>query len=153
MAIHIHGDETEGVTRVKDTERLSIADLAHDADDLVWVVDEDEPLDPATLVSDLESAGKKELVRHRCKKINISVSYNGIQEIIRVSPARKVRAVIRKAVRVDEFAIDPSASGDLELRRPGSDEAIDPSMPVGRLVRHGKCELSLDLMPSVRHAG
>jgi hypothetical protein len=153
MAIHIHGDDSEGVLIISEIEKQAVRDLTSDADESVWVIDEEEPLDPGILLSQLVADRKIELVRHRCKKINVSVVYNGIEEVIRVSPARKLRAVLRKALKIPEFGIDQASAQDLELYLPGADEALDLAMPVGRLVPNGKCELSIELRPAIRHAG
>lgn len=153
MTIHLHGDAAEGVRAVEDSTVVTIGDLFVDPDDLIWVIDEEDPLDPGILIVDLVAARKIELVKHRCKKINVSVSYNGIEAIIRVAPSRKLRAVIRQSIKIAEFQIDPGSAADLELRLPGSEEGLDSSLPVGRLVANGKCEIELILAPAVRHAG
>lgn len=153
MAIHLHGDAKEGVGTIDLSKHATVADLLEDADEMVWIIDEDEPLEPSTLLAELSASRRHELVKHRCKKVNVSVTYNGIESVIRVTPARKIRAVIKKAIKVPEFAIDPSSASDLELRLPGSDEGLDSSLPVGRLVTNGRCEIALDLVPASRHAG
>ena len=70
-----------------------------------------------------------------------------------VSPARKIRAVISKAIKEPSLGIDPATAADLELRFPGSEEALDVSMPIARLLEPGKCALKLILIPAIRHAG
>jgi hypothetical protein len=150
---YIHGDDSESVIKIKDSELpREVRDLLDDAEDLLWVLDEDEPLALDAVLLDLEKT-RRVLVRHRCRKVNVTVQYNGLESVFRVSPSRKFKAVIRKTLADPKFEIDPTSAADLELRIPGTDEALDASTPIGRYVRKGKCELVLILVVAVRHAG
>lgn len=150
---YIHGDDSEGVIKIKDDEIPREArDLLTEADDVLWVLDEDEPLALNTVLSELEK-GRRVLVRHRCRKVNVTVRYNGLESVYRLAPSRKFKAVIRKALADAQFEIDPTSAGDLELRVPGTEEALDIATPIGRYVPKGKCELVLILIVAIRHAG
>ncbi len=149
----IHGDESEELIKIRDNEvPREVRDLLTDADDLIWVIDEDEPLALDVVLTDL-AKGRRTLIRHRCKKVNVTVQYNGLESVFRLAPSRKIKAVIRKALADPKFEIDPTSAAELELRIPGADEALDGPLPIGRFVRKGKCELLLLVVVAVRHAG
>jgi hypothetical protein len=153
MPIHVHGDDTEGVVTIDDVGQKKVSDLCAHEDEWIWVLDEDAPLDPETPLAELVASHRIELVKHRCRKINVTVSYNGLEAVFRVPPALKIRALVRKSLKVPEFEIDPSSAADLELRLPGTEEGLDSSLPIGRFVGNGKCELALNLVSAIKHAG
>lgn len=152
MKLFVHHG-ADGITAVDNLNPDDTVAALLSAGDVVWALDSEDPIDSTTKVSELIASGREEIVVSHCKKVAVTVTYNGITAVVNVSPARKIRAVISKAIKEPSLGIDPATAADLELRFPGSEEALDVSMPIARLLEPGKCALKLILIPAIRHAG
>ena len=125
-----------------------------DADTVVVLLeDTDESL---ALDSDLQTAGighRSQVHVHRCRKVAISINFQGEQRSRTFSPAATVDRVHRWATGKQGFDLAKGDAADHALQvcnragRPGDD------IHIGTLVTHPTCEICFDLVPKQRIEG
>jgi hypothetical protein len=98
----------------------------------------------------LHVRGCRCLICHRCKKIEVSVLFNGQPARGTFSPGTTVKRLIEWAVK--EFKLDKNVSW--KLREDATDGAPLPEKRhIGTLVKAGECSLTLYLTPGTRIQG
>lgn len=142
-----------------DTIEMLIATIArtHGRVDIqafsITVDDGDVACEPSRTVADLfNGKSRGRLHAHRCHRIDVSITYNGVVKHRQFSPAATVLRVFKWAVGNDGFDVATDAH-DLELHMAGAVTPVDNSVHVGTLTERGKCEVPLLLVPSDRHQG
>jgi len=104
----------------------------------------------ADLCEKLHVRGCRCLICHRCKKIEVSVLFNGQPARGTFSPGATVKRLIEWAVK--EFKLDKNVSW--KLREDATDGAPLPEKRhIGTLVKAGECSLTLYLTPGTRIQG
>ena len=153
MKLHLFQPGSPTATTISiDDERLSLRTVLQvGADEVIYLLDGDEELDPDATV--IEVFGKKPavVIKHHCREVRVNVSYAGSVKHIAVKPAATVQRVLRKAIK--KFEIDPSQAADLAFRVPGHDEDLATTTPIGSLTLDKHCGLDLDLVHAVRNQG
>nr|WP_137677430.1 hypothetical protein [Parerythrobacter lutipelagi] len=116
---------------------------------LVFVQDEDKPLKDGKLP---RPKGGQPLCLHvhRCRKIAVSVNYNGVTKPAEFSPARTVGAV-KTHVATKLFDLSKHDAAEHVLQLPGSKDRPDADTHVGSLA--SDCAVAFDLVPLVRVEG
>jgi hypothetical protein len=90
---------------------------------------------------------------HRCRKVAVSVSFNGSQKEETFPPAATVKRVKRWAVSKKGFNLSDVDAAEHVLQLAGSSERPDEDIHIGTLVAHPRCSVSFDLVPKVRIEG
>lgn len=89
---------------------------------------------------------------HRCRKVEVSVTFNGETVSHRFAPGVTVARVKTWAAE-RKFKMTPQEAGEHVLQIAGTQERPDPGTHLGRLVSSPKCEIAFDLVPNERING
>lgn len=141
----------EGLT-LGDVRKLIVAAAGLGDELILFVEDDDEPakLDEK-FPANTTSVGIK-LHLHRCRKVHVTVTYNGRAVRHQFSPAATVSKV-KKWAAIKQFNMTPEEAGEHVLQLSGSYDRPAPNTHIGTLVKHPKCEVSFDLLPDERVNG
>lgn len=85
---------------------------------------------------------------HRCKKVMVTVSYNG-QKTLQVPPNTKVSKLVRLAAAA--FSVTEEDAADLILKLGG--DTLESTSRIGSYVTPGTCAVSLSLTPNAQVKG
>lgn len=133
-----------------DLARAAGYSLPHAKEILVFQEDEEDPV-----ALDSASAGvshRRSLVCHTCRRIAITVYYNGVYRDRQFSPNQRVGHVLNWVLQAFGIA-GPDATG-LDLRLEGRpDEDLPENHRLGTFVGGDHCALSLLLVPKPRVNG
>lgn len=113
----------------------------------VCVEDSDEELAHDHL---LEHGKHKRIHVCRCRKVEVSVTFNGVTKSHPFRPGATLRKVIEWAR--DKFGVDKKEKLVLRLDSAES-EPLDPDSHVGSYVHHPHCNVTFYLTPKVRIEG
>ena len=80
---------------------------------------------------------------HRCKKVTVTIDYNGQVIHLKVAPSNTGERILKLAAK--EFKIAEGDIGDLYLKLPDG-TTLDPDAHIGSYVHHPKCEITLTLI-------
>jgi len=140
LSINVHDDDTIAslLARFHDEH----PNMGNEASSLVVFVGEsDEEVPHDRKLCDCHCNGPKILHCHRCRKVKVSVSYNG-EETRKFGPNAKIRRVTKWAKK--QFAVDTDRKWVLRLDGAEGD-ILDPDTNLGKLVKSKDCNLSLFL--------
>ncbi len=87
----------------------------------------------------------------RCRKVEAVVHYLDQTERHAFAPGARVRRV--KAWAIKRFKLAERDAAEHVLQLSGGDQRPSSDTPLHALVKHGRCELSFDLVPDVRVEG
>lgn len=118
---------------------------------LIFLEDEDEPLEPRCAVIPHEPGRPHRVHVHRCRTVEVTFAFNGQIKSESFSPARTVGSVKRFAAE-KLFGMNPKDAAEHVLQIAGTADRPEPDTHLGALVR-GHCELSFDLVPLSRVEG
>lgn len=90
---------------------------------------------------------------HRCRKVAVTVSFNGAQKDETFGPGATVKRVKRWAVGKQAFDLSDVDAAEHVLQLSGSSERPDEDLHIGTLVTHPRCSVSFDLVPKIRVEG
>lgn len=88
---------------------------------------------------------------HRCKIIEVTVTFNGLQKSKKFPPSKTVGKVKKWAVK--EFGMSTEDAIEHVLKITGSTDKPDEHTHIGALVVYPECQLFFDLVPKVRVEG
>jgi hypothetical protein len=119
----------------------------------VLLEDSDEVLE---LDKELKEAGignRQRVHCHRCRRIEVTINFNGRTESKAFPPSTAVKRVKRWADAKDQFDLKGVDTTDHVLQICGTSVRPDEDIHIGTLVRHPNCKLCFDLVPKVRVEG
>lgn len=111
---------------------------------VVMLEDEESELPHSARLRDLKIGHRRRLHCHRCRRIQVSVSYNGV-ETGSFPPSATIGRVKKWADK--EFGLKGQDATDLALQISGTTNKPEEDVHIGTLVRHPNCELRLELVP------
>ncbi|MGE3467240.1 MAG: hypothetical protein AB7J13_09930 [Pyrinomonadaceae bacterium] len=106
------------------------------------------------LASTLEHAGVRDRSRvhaHRCRKVNVTVNFNGEAKSDDMPPSTRVEKVKKWAIK--EFDIDRIEATEHALQMCGTADRPDEDLHIGTLTTTGSCSVCFDLVPKIRVEG
>ncbi|MFG1247859.1 hypothetical protein [Xanthobacter flavus] len=124
--------------------------VAHDA--LLFLEDEDEPLDVAGLIKDHDAAKGLKVHIHRCRHVEVTVTFNGEIAERRFPPSATVARVKRWAAE-KKFGMSDEEAGEHVLQVAGTHDRPAPGTHIGALTDGKVCGLAFDLVPDERVNG
>lgn len=127
---------------------------AHGAapDALLFLEDEDDPVDDGARVKDRATAKGLKVHVHRCRHVEVTVSFNGETAERRFPPSASIARVKRWAAE-RKFGMTDEEAGEHVLQLAGSHDRPAPGTHIGALT-HGKvCGLAFDLVADERVNG
>ncbi|MFZ1991960.1 MAG: hypothetical protein WAW96_19570 [Alphaproteobacteria bacterium] len=118
------------------------------AEALLFIEDEDEPLDIAAIVIGEEMAGRVHHV-HRAREIKVTVNYQNPPKHKEFPPSARMQRVLDWATGPHGFKIDPALAPEMELALHGTQTALPKSAHIGRYAHGHEHKLDLDLIRGV----
>lgn len=159
--ILLQGEAIPDIAFLTLDERPSVQDVlgaaaklrsgAGDGDYLVFLEGEDEPLDTHGHLPKGKDGEPLRLQVHRCVKIAVAVTFNGVTKTEDFAPGRTVESVKKAMARA--HGLDPRDAAEHVLQLAGSNDRPDADTHIGALVGHGACALAFDLVPLKRVEG
>lgn len=119
---------------------------------LVFVEGGDEPIAEVDKLPENKDRQPVPLHVHRCRKVLVTVTFNGLSKGHEFSPARTM-ADVKKFAAVREFGMKPADAAEHVLQFSGSAERPEPETHVGALVTCPDCRIAFDLVPHKRVEG
>ena len=119
---------------------------------LVFVEGGDEPIADGEKLPENKDRQPVPLHVHRCRRVVVTVTFNGQSKGHEFSPAKTV-ADVKKFVAIREFGMKPADAAEHVLQFPGSGERPEPETHVGALVSCPDCRIAFDLVPHKRVEG
>jgi len=90
---------------------------------------------------------------HRCRRVTVTVAFNGVQKVEAFPSAATIKRVKRWAVGNRGFNLSDVDAAEHVLQVSGSSDRPDEDVHVGTLVGHPPCSVSFDLVPKIRVEG
>lgn len=159
--LYIHGPGTTDEKLVAISGDATVLDLIEaakragvaDHPELILLIeDEDEPLPLDARLCDCGVKHKGHLSCHTCRKIEVTVHFNGQAAQRKFAPGRKVKGVLKWAL--SEFGLGGVDAENKELRLGGADGLILQSQQhIGSFAGHPGCSLELYLTGIVEVQG
>lgn len=149
--IHEAGDAPATVLRdlPEDARIRDVIELTEE--ESFYLVGSDETVDTDLTVRQVFGSSGGQGIKHPCKKVDVTVIYNGVPARFEVTPSQHVKQVLQKAVK--ELGIDHGQIPDLALRRAGTETDLPVSDPIGAYTAANTCGLELDLVYITRSQG
>ena len=119
---------------------------------LVFVEDGDEPITDGDKLPENKDRQPVPLHVHRCRRIVVTVTFNGVSKDHGFSPAKTV-ADVKKYAAIQEFGMQPADAAEHVLQFAGRAARPEPETHVGALARCPDCRIAFDLVPQKRVEG
>jgi len=145
--IELDADATFAILKVRLVEKHGVA---HDV--LMFLEGEDEPIDEAILIGDRATAKGLKVHVHRCRHVEVTVTFNGETVERRFSPSATVARVKHWAAE-DKFGMSDEEAGEHVLQIAGTHDRPAPGTHIGALTDGKVCGLAFDLVPDERVNG
>jgi hypothetical protein len=119
---------------------------------LLFVEEEEEPIEDAVCVKDRALATGLKIHLHRCRYVETTVAFNGHQVERRFSPAATV-ARVKHWAAVEKFGMTAEEAGEHVLQIAGKHDRPAPGTHIGTLTDGRVCGVAFDLVPDQRVNG
>jgi hypothetical protein len=129
---------------------IEVHGIPHGA--LLFLEDEDDPLDDHGLVRERASHKGLKVHIHRCRHVEVTVTFNGETVEHRFSPSATMAKVKRWAAE-HKFGMTDEEAGEHVLQRAGSHDRPAPGAHIGALTDGKVCGLAFDLVADQRVNG
>ena len=124
--------------------------LGHDT--LIFLEDGEDPADEAVLVRERARAAGIKVHLHRCRHVNVAVTFNGQTVEHPFAPGTTVAHVKRWAAE-RRFGMTAEEAGEHVLQITGTQDRPPPGTHIGTLVICPACQISFDLVADERING
>jgi hypothetical protein len=133
-------------------KELLIEKHALEKDVIIFIEDSDEPVDENKLVREHSGHAGVKVHLHRCKHIEVAVTFNA--EIVhhRFGPGTTVARVKRWAAE-DKFKMSKEEASEHVLQISGTHDRPAPGTHLGALTSRPSCRVAFDLVPDQRVNG
>ena len=119
---------------------------------LVFVEGGDEPIANGDKLPENKDRQPVPLHVHRCRRVLVTVAFNGLSKVHAFSPATTV-ADVKKFAAIREFGMKTADAAEHVLQFSGRAERPEPETHVGALVSCPDCRIAFDLVPHKRVEG
>lgn len=119
----------------------------------LWLEDEESAMDLDAEIASTSIRHRSRVNVHRCRKVDVTVTFNGVQKSETFPPAATMKRVKRWAVGRKGFDMSDVDAAEHLLQLSGSSERPDEDIHIGTLVQAQQCSVSFDLLPKVRVEG
>lgn len=146
--------ELSGAHTAKDLLDVAAKCRAEDIEGVFFVFLEGsaEPITDGEMLPKSEDGHPIALHVHRCRRVLVTVRFNGVFKGHEFAPGSTV-ADVKKFVAVREFGLKPVDAAEHVLQFLDSAERPEPETHVGSLVKCPDCQISFDLAPHKRVEG
>ncbi|MGB8356672.1 MAG: hypothetical protein WCD79_22430 [Chthoniobacteraceae bacterium] len=161
IEIYLHGAGTVEEKIIAIPETATVHDLiqaarevgfAHDPNVIIMIEDGEEALEHHTRLCDHGVKHKHHLHYHTCHKIEVTVHFNGVPKKEGFAPSKKVKAVLKWAVKAFELHGVDAENKELRLGSAGGKPLL-ADHHIGSYTRHHTCHLELYLTAIVEVQG
>lgn len=121
-------------------------------DAMLFLEDQDEPFDDSTLISEYAGAQGLKIHIHRCRHIEVAVTFNGETVDRRFPPSATIARVKRWAAE-RKFGMSDDEAGEHVLQISGTHDRPAPGTHIGTLTDGKVCALGFDLVADERVNG
>ncbi len=118
---------------------------------LVFLEDSDEPLEATVVVEELAKKGPVKVHLHRCRHVEVAVTYNGKTVKHPFGPGTTIARIKRWAA--EKLGIGPGDASELLLQIHGTTDRPSLSTHVGTLVKCPHCAIAFDFVTNVKVNG
>jgi hypothetical protein len=126
---------------------------ADDGKAMIFAEDTDDALPPGITLAAAGIHDQGSVHVHRCKKVAITVHFNGVEKSQTFAPGATLHRVKQWAVGKKAFDLAPVDAAEHVLQVTGGTERPDEDVHVGALVHSPNCALAFDLVAKVRVEG
>lgn len=112
----------------------------------------DEPLKRDDLLPEGANGQPARIHVHRCRKIKVDVTFNGVTKEHSFGPGTTIAAV-EKWAAIKAFGMTPADAAEHVLQITGKTERPEPDTHIGSLASCPDCHLAFDLVPLKRVEG
>jgi hypothetical protein len=162
IEIFLQGEGLKDVVIVQLPKKGSVRDLANaalehgrPADDenvsAIFLEDSETALNPDLSLEDAGIEHRQHVHIHRNKKIDVTVTFNGLQKSHNFPPSKTVGKVKKWAAK--EFSMAEEDAIEHILQVSGSKDRPDEHSHIGALIEFPAHQLFFDLVPKVRVEG
>jgi hypothetical protein len=85
------------------------------------------------------------VLAHRCKKVLVKVHFNHETKEHEFAPSATVHRVLLWAIGKHGFNLDDTAKAKANLLLPGTEQPLSTDAVIGSFIKHGDCQLTLEL--------
>ena len=121
-------------------------------DAILFIEDEEEPVDEACRIADRATEKGIKIHGHRCRHVEVTVTFGRKVVENRFSPSTTVARVKRWAAE-REFGMTPEEAGEHVLQIAGKPDRPAPGTHIGALTDGKVCGVAFDLVPDERING
>ena len=146
---HIEARVNDTVAMIKE---LLIAKHGCEPDTLLFLEDQDAPLEDHVIIKDICGRGSAKVHLHRCRHVEVAVTFAGDTVHHRFAPGSTV-AHIKHWAAVAKFGMSEDDAGEHVLQISGKQDRPTPGTHVGALVSCPDCRVDFDLVPEERVNG
>lgn len=118
----------------------------------VFTEGSDEPLKDSDKLPERDDGQPVRLHVHRCRRIAVAVTFNGVTEEHSFGPGTPIAAV-KKWAAIAAFGMDPGDAAEHVLQLAGTTDRPESDTHIGTLVTCPDCRLAFDLVPLKRVEG
>ena len=118
----------------------------------VFTEEGDEPLGNDDKLPEHDDGQPVRLHVHRCRRIEVAVTFNGVTKDHSFGPGTPIAAV-KKWAAIGAFGMDPGDAAEHVLQLAGTTDRPEPDTHIGTLVTCPDCRLAFDLVPLKRVEG
>lgn len=140
-------DATFAILKTRLIEKHGVAHYV-----LLFLEDEDEPLDESTLAKHRDSGKGLKIHIHGCRHVEVTVTFNAETVERRFAPSTTVARVKRWAAE-NKFGMSEEEAGEHVLQIAGTHDRPAPGTHIGALTDGKVCGLAFDLVPDERVNG
>lgn len=123
-----------------------------DAAALLFIEDAEEPAELTARLRDLAGPKGLKVHVHRCRRIEVGVTFNGTTKEHKFAPSATVARAKRWATE-KAFPMSPEEAAEHSLQITGSMDRPSPGTHLGTLAAHPHCQVRFDLVPNERVNG
>ena len=123
-----------------------------DREILIFLEDSDEPLAEVILIREHVGHAGVKIHAHRCKHIEVSVTFNGETVHHHFAPGKTV-AKVKHWVAVHKFKMSEAEASEHVLQIAGTHDRPSPGAHIGTLTTRPHCRIAFDLVPDQRVNG
>ena len=145
----IRSAEQERIRHQKALERI-VAD--EHVVTLIYLEDRDEPVDESFLLRDHAGHTGIKAHLHRCRHVEVAVTFNGETVHHHFGPGTTVTRVKTWAAE-RKYGMTPQEAGEHVLQIAGTKERPDPGTHLGTIASCPVCKIAFDLVPNERVNG
>ena len=146
---HLEIDDGHSISAIK---ALIVQKHGGDPAMLLFLEDGDEPLDEATLVATLGCVSGLKLHLHRCRHVEVAVTFGGETVHHSFRPGATI-ARIKCWAAERKFGMTEEEASEHRLQITGTQDRPAPGIHIGTLATCPACRVSFDLVPDERING